>query len=240
MQSFQNQTKILLIGDNFGKLEGATSALLQAGYDVLPTIGGREGFRLARREKPDLIISEIDLPDISGLELCRMIRADRELCSIPFVFISETHQNGDVVNDVCRAGADDFLTEFSNPQQLAAKAAWFIERKNSEESLRNYYQILRDRQIQITGIIKNVSNLFTDLDFELKTASSEETGSKQLDKRIDLGMSMVSALANLLNEQIKALNIGERSLRGEIFVINPQPQDYRPDSQPITYDLVID
>lgn len=240
MQSFQNQTKILLIGDNFSKLEGATSALLQAGYDVLPTIGGREGFRLARREKPDLIISEIELPDISGLELCRMIRADRELCSIPFVFISETHQDGDVINDVCRAGADDFLTEFSNPQQLAAKAAWFIERKNSEESLRNYYQILRDRQIQITGIIKNVSNLFTDLDFELKTASSEETGGKQLDKRIDLGMSMVSALANLLNEQIKALNIGERSLRGEIFVINPQPHDYRPDSQPITYDLVID
>lgn len=240
MQAFQNHTKILLIGDNFSKLEDTTAALLEAGYDVLPTIGAREGFRLARREKPDLIISEINLPDISGLELCRMIRADRELCAIPLVFISEAHHEGEIINEACRAGADDFLTEFSNPQQLAAKAAWFIERKNSEESLRNYYQILRDRQIQITGIIKNVSSLFTDLDFEIKTESYEEIGGKQLDRRIDLGMSMVSALANLLNEQIKALNIGERSLRGEIFVINPQPHDYNSESNHITYDLVID
>jgi len=241
MQSFQNQIKILLIGDNFSSLEGTTSALLKAGYDVLPTIGGREGFRMARRETPDLIISEIDLQDVSGLELCRMVRADRHLSAIPFVFVSETHQDGAVVIEACRAGADDFLTEFSNPHQLAAKIAWLIERKSSEESLRDYYQILRDRQLQMTSIIKGVSELFTDLDFELKTESSEEIGANRLDRRVDLGMSMVGALANLLNEQVKALNMNERSLRGEIFVIHPQQSpDRMLEPQHITYDLVID
>ena len=240
MEASQNQTKILLVGNNFSRLENKVSALLSAGYNVLPTIGGREGFRLARRETPDLIVSESDLPDISGLELCRMVRADRELGAIPFVFVSETHQSSDAVIEACRAGADDFLTEFSNPQQLSAKIAWLIERKNSEESLRSYYLMLRERQAQMTGIIKGVSNLFTDLDFELKTESSDEISDKQLDRRVDLGMSMVGALANLLCEQVKALSIGERSLRGEIFAANQPHLKQELEPHHITYDLVID
>lgn len=240
MQSIQEQTKILLVGENFNQLESTTSALVGAGYDVLPVVGGREGFRLARRAAPDLIVCEIDLPDISGVELCRMIRADRNLGATPFVFVSETHQSGDTVVEACRAGADDFMTEFVSPQPLAAKIAWLIERKNSEESLRGYYQMLRDRQIQMTSVIKGVSDLFADLDFELKTESAEEIYDRQLDRKVDLGMSMVGALANLLNEQVKALNVGERSLRGEIFVPERQPDIERRESQYITYDLVID
>jgi DNA-binding response OmpR family regulator len=233
MQFSQNETTILLICDDISRQNETIQALHKAGHNVLTAKGGREGFRLLRRERPDLIICDASLSDISALELCRMIRADREFCAMPFMLFSETAQSDDSIVEAFHAGADEFLTEFVNPKQLAAKIVWVFERKNSEESLRRYYQILRDRQFQIAGIIKGVSGLFTTSDFQLKTSRIGEERGAELDKRIDLGISMIGALANLLDEQVKALDAGERSLRGEIFVVKQsQPQ--------ITYDLAID
>ena len=253
MQNSFDQITILLVGDYAGGLEKANKAFREAGYAVITASDVTEGFRLARRRRPALIVSEVELEENSGLDLCRMIRADRDLGATPFILVSQAGCSQSVVLTAFRTGADDVLSQNSDMRLLAAKTAWLIERKTSDESLKQYYQILRDRQYQIAGIIKGVSELFADSDFEVRAAGAASSESCcELDKRVSLGINMVGALANLLDEQIKAISIGERSLRGEAFFTTTSAAaaaaGAMPDSSgrrfaephPISYEAVID
>jgi len=70
MKNLHNQTTILLIENDSDWLVDVYSVLQEAGYDVLIATGGDEGFCVARRVRPDLIVCESALPDISGVQLC--------------------------------------------------------------------------------------------------------------------------------------------------------------------------
>lgn len=238
--------KILLIVNNPGRMEGLSLVLQETGYKVLIARDGREGFRLTRRESPDLVISEMNLPVISGLDLCRMIRADRELWTTPLIFLSEVQQNENNLIEILRAGADDCLTDTSNPHYLMTKIEWLIERKYSENHLIDYYQNLRCRQLQLTQIIKGALESFTLPHPGYKIDSFNEINprdfEKNLNKRIDLGFSMVSAVFYLLEEHVKAFESWGRLRGREDFTVH---QDFNPEHslanyEYITYDLIDD
>ena len=239
----QNKT-ILLISNELGRFANLALILRQSGYNVLSAADGREGFRLIRRESPDLVISEMNLPIISALDLCRMIRTDRELWATPLMFVSESPLESKILIEILDAGADECLAEFSNPQYLAAKAAWLIKRKCSENYLIQNYEIQRSRQLEITQIIKSTSNLFTMSKLEHKAASLNEFNNQvmenQLSQRIDWGMSMISALANLLEEQVNALETWGRSRRGDEFIFQQKSESEISEfnHEYVTYTLV--
>jgi len=217
----QNQPVILLIGNNSSNLENSIFALEQAGNYVLTARDGCSGFLAAQRERPDLIISQISLSDVSGIELCRLVRTDEELCATPFVLIGETHQDDGNDAEILRSGADDYLSDSHSAQYLAIKAAWLIQQKRSEANLRQYCQILRQRQRHITEIIKETSDLMRNLDFELEFTSLDDLFAQEsarlFGKKIELGINMVDSLAHLLEEQVNVLEIYERTSKGEDF-----------------------
>lgn len=237
MQQNQHRT-ILLIGDKTNKLESLSSNLQQLGYDILSAENGREGFRLIRAERPDLVISQaVNLPVIYGLELCRMIRADRELSATPLIFLCELQQNA---VELLRAGADDCLTEISNPEYLEAKIEGLIMRKCSEERLLQYYEILRDRHLHITQLIKGTADHFEMSDIEHQKVSAGQNScrefEKQLNKRIKFGMNMTGALANLLEEQIKSFQSWRGLRDGEYFAAE---QEFHTPNSGINYQEVM-
>jgi two-component system cell cycle response regulator DivK len=70
--------------------------LLEAhGYQILQTKNGRDALRLAREHHPDLILMDIQLPEISGLEVTKLIKADDSLCQIPVVAVTAFAMKGD-------------------------------------------------------------------------------------------------------------------------------------------------
>lgn len=95
-----------------------------------------------------------------------------------------------------------------------------IQQSQCDETLKQYYQILRCRQSQIIGIIKET----TDLVETLGAASESSELDKSTDRKIKLAFSMINALSNILDEQMKALNIWERILCVEESVSAEQPQ----------------
>lgn len=215
----RNQSKILLVGDNLRQFDKMLDAFRETGFELLFAADPQEGFRLARRQSPNLIISEFALSGASGLDLCRMIRADLNLRAIPFVLFSEKFQDDESLNEALRAGADDCFAEFFTPQFFVAKTVWLIERKSSEEALSQHYQILRQNQSQILGLIKETSDLLNNMDYRRKIEKPEDVLTQEFEKfmckRLDLGLGMIGALANLVDDQVKALNFWETSLRGE-------------------------
>lgn len=233
----RNQT-ILIISGEAGRFETLSSVLRQNSCTVLSARDGGEGFRLTRRESPDLIISEMNLPVISALELCRMIRADRELWTTPLMFVDESLQDCAKLIEILDAGADECVAEFSNPQYLAVKAGWLIKKKQSQSYVTQNYEILRSRQTHITQIIKGTAQLFSEPKFEFGSDGSFDSFDREFGKnlcqRVDLGMNMIGALANLLEEQVNALETRGRTQCREEFSTSPDWENEK-----LNYEYVI-
>lgn len=223
----RRQPAILLIGANLNSLQSMICALEAAGNNVLTAFDGCEGFLLAQRERPDLIISRQNLADVSGVELCRLIRSDEELNRTPFVLMAEQYQDAIDVSEILLAGADDYLSPSHDANYLAAKVSLLIRQKRSEENLSQYYKILRRRQIHITEIIKETSDLMRNFNRELEFTAFDEFSSQETEKlfskKIELGINMVDSLAHLLEEQVNALEICERTRKGEEFSADKAP-----------------
>ena len=100
--------------------------LADAGYEVLEASNGAEGIRMIVERKPDLVISDISMPGMSGYELLTELRRDHPgLAEMPFLFLSAFNERETVIEGI-RLGADDFLTKpigdggLNLPRELAS------------------------------------------------------------------------------------------------------------------------
>jgi CheY-like chemotaxis protein len=80
--------RVVYIEDNAANLALVTKVLAHGGYDVLGAPTGEAGLELVAREKPDVVLLDLDLPGIDGFEVARRLKADRKLARIPIIAIS--------------------------------------------------------------------------------------------------------------------------------------------------------
>ncbi len=86
---------ILIVEDNDLNMKLFNDLLQAHGYETLQTMDGRDVMKLARDHHPDLIIMDIQLPEISGLEVTKMLKADEELKDIPVLAVTAFAMKGD-------------------------------------------------------------------------------------------------------------------------------------------------
>jgi two-component system cell cycle response regulator DivK len=86
---------VLVVEDNDLNMKLFHDLLEAHGYQILQTKNGRDALRLAREHHPDLILMDIQLPEISGLEVTKLIKADDSLCQIPVVAVTAFAMKGD-------------------------------------------------------------------------------------------------------------------------------------------------
>ena len=90
-----DQKKILIVEDNELNMKLFHDLLEVHGYTTLQTKDGREALQLAREHRPDLILMDIQLPEVSGLEVTKWIKADDDLKSIPLIAVTAFAMKGD-------------------------------------------------------------------------------------------------------------------------------------------------
>ncbi|HEX8294351.1 MAG TPA: EAL domain-containing protein [Pyrinomonadaceae bacterium] len=132
----EGEAGVLVVDDNPDKLSILSLLLSKAGYRVLTAADGVEAFEAARRGRPLLVVSDVRMPRASGIELCRMLRADTELHAVPVLLVSALSVDDASVVEGLRAGADDYLEAPFDPMLLVAKVARLAERARSEKALR--------------------------------------------------------------------------------------------------------
>ena len=104
-------TKTILIVDDDDLSMKLENDLLQAhGYDTLQSVDGKNTIKLAREHHPDLIIMDIQLPEISGMEYTKMLKADDELKDIPVLAVTAFAMRGDEEKNRA-AGCDDYIAK---------------------------------------------------------------------------------------------------------------------------------
>ena len=112
--------KILMVDDDIVLLETLTYNLEQAGYQVLTVTDGLSALEAARREKPDLIILDLMLPEMDGLEVCRQLRREDATATTPIVLLTAKSEEGDIVVGL-EAGADDYVIKPFGRRELLAR-----------------------------------------------------------------------------------------------------------------------
>lgn len=128
---------VLIVNDLSDQLELMNTALCRAGFTVFTAENGREGFAVAKREKPDLIISDVTMPEINGIELCRLVREDAQLSTSPILLVSALRTDTESVVAGLEAGADEYLEIPFDTARLVAQAARLIERSKLEDALKD-------------------------------------------------------------------------------------------------------
>jgi signal transduction histidine kinase len=114
----------------------AVRILRNAGYRTLEAASGTEGLALAERERPDLVLLDIRLPDIDGFEVCSQLRQNPNLASLAIVQTSATFEGAEYRVRALEGGADTFLADPVEPAVLVATVRAMLRLRRAEAQLR--------------------------------------------------------------------------------------------------------
>jgi PAS domain S-box-containing protein len=137
---------VLVVHDAPDQLELMSLLLKKSGHRVVTARDGREGFEAARRERPALVISDVSMPHLDGIEMCRLIRCHPSLRMTPVLLVSAMRTGSASVVEGLKGGADDYLEAPYEPVLLIAKVTRLLERRRAEESLRQSESRLAEAQ----------------------------------------------------------------------------------------------
>lgn len=128
-----SQFKILLVDDEPDVLEFLSYNLKKEGYHVLKARNGREGLLLARSENPQLVILDVMMPEMDGIETCREIRMLPGFSDTIVVFLTARGEDYSQIAGF-EAGADDYITKPIKPKVLTSRVKALLRRYRSKKS----------------------------------------------------------------------------------------------------------
>ena len=119
--------KILIVDDEPQIVEICSDYLKAAGYETVTASNGAQGLFLARHEKPDLIVLDLMMPEMDGLEVCREIRRES---NVPIIMLTARVEETDKLIGL-ELGADDYITKPFSPRELVARVRVVLRRVTS-------------------------------------------------------------------------------------------------------------
>ncbi|WP_404424611.1 response regulator [Nibricoccus sp. IMCC34717] len=121
--------KILVVDDEPDVTELVAYHLKAKGYTVETLNDPNNSLATARSLQPDLVILDVMMPDLSGIQICRLLRADPQLRSVPVVFLTARAEEGDRIQGL-ETGADDYICKPFSPKELVLRIQSILRRSN--------------------------------------------------------------------------------------------------------------
>lgn len=143
--------------------------LKQAGYETIMAADGQEAIEMAEQNTPDLILLDLMLPKITGIEVCKMLRAKK--INIPIIMLTAKSEELDKVLGL-EIGADDYMTKPFSPREVVARVKAVLRRTNHLTSQEEEKSVLRSGSLKIyvdqyEAYLKEEKLEFTPKEFEL-------------------------------------------------------------------------
>jgi two-component system, OmpR family, phosphate regulon response regulator PhoB len=124
-------TRILVVDDEPDIRELVRFNLAQAGFDVRVAATGQEALAELARERPELVVLDLLLPDLTGSEICRRIRANTDTAKLPVIMLTARSEEVDRVVGF-ELGADDYVTKPFSPRELVLRVQAVLRRSRGE------------------------------------------------------------------------------------------------------------
>ena len=206
------KSRILVVDDITKNLQVVGTMLRNEGYDVMPATSGPQALERVRMEPPDLILLDLMMPEMDGLEVCRRLKADPVTRQIPVIFLTASNEMEHLVKGF-EVGAVDYVTKPFNAPELLARVRTHLELKQARQRLRE----MNEEKNEFMGIAAhdlrsplNAVKGYTEMMLE----EDEMDRPEQVDllRRIhDATQRMVEMVQNLLD--VNAIERGEMNLR---------------------------
>tara|TARA_B100000809_G_C15139130_1_gene532122 strand:- start:6071 stop:6757 length:687 start_codon:yes stop_codon:yes gene_type:complete len=129
-----SKEKILLVDDEPDIIEFLGYNLTKEGYDVTTSTSGKEAVALAKKIKPDLILLDVMMPEMDGIETCQEIRGIEDIKNTLIAFLSARGEDYSQVAGL-DAGADDYITKPIKPRLLVSRVKAILRRKSGAEEV---------------------------------------------------------------------------------------------------------
>ncbi len=165
--------KILIVDDEPQIVEICRDYLKAAGYETVTASNGAQGLSLARREKPDLIVLDLMMPEMDGLDVCRAIRHESD---VPIIMLTARVEETDKLIGL-ELGADDYITKPFSPRELVARVRVVLRRTSGDSSA----EIIRVENVYLdrthyTVQIKKREVTLTPTEFEIMATLMSQPG----------------------------------------------------------------
>lgn len=128
--------KILVTDDDPDVLLLTTTLLKRAGYEILEASTGKECLEAAKAHRPDILLLDVVLPDMTGIELCRQLKADEGLQGIFVILVSGIQISSEYQADGLNVGAEGYIIKPISNKELIARVQSMVRIKRAEDALR--------------------------------------------------------------------------------------------------------
>ena len=136
--------KILIVEDEANIRQLVRYNLEKEGFQVMEAADGLQGLRTAQREKPDLVLLDLMLPGMDGLEVCRTLKGAPVTAALPIIMLTAKGEEVDKIIGL-ELGADDYMTKPFSPRELTARIKAVLRRSQKETALPGELQVGRLR-----------------------------------------------------------------------------------------------
>jgi len=126
--------RILIVDDNVSNVKVLKTRLAAEGYEIVTAADGEEGLAAARQHTPDLILLDVMMPKLDGLEVCRRLRADAAFPFTPIIMVTAMSDSKDVIAGL-EAGGDEYLTKPVDHAALAARVRSMLRIKGLHDTV---------------------------------------------------------------------------------------------------------
>lgn len=188
---------IFIIDDNIKNLQVTGRILKDNGYLISLAQDGQSALDQLKTQIPDLILLDIMMPEIDGLEVCRRIKSDDRLKDIPIIFLTAKNQTEDIV-DGFKAGGVDYITKPFNQEELLIRLNTHLELANSRKKI---IELNRTRDKLYSIIAHDIRAPFNSIALTIETICSDTIEVNSADFKEILGYLSIEVrdTRNLLN-----------------------------------------
>ncbi|KQL53063.1 chemotaxis protein CheY [Heyndrickxia shackletonii] len=172
-------TKILVVDDESSIVTLLKFNLEQAGFTVVTALNGKEGYTIASQEELDLIVLDLMLPEMDGMEICKSLR--QEKINTPILMLTAKDDELDKILGL-ELGADDYLTKPFSPREVVARVKAILRRtKINEESETTVEKVLKIGDLEVLpdqyeARFKGIKLELTPKEFELLLYLTQHSG----------------------------------------------------------------
>jgi len=174
----QMRERILLADDVPENLSVLTAALEPEGYEILAVPNGAVALSVAAKARPDLILLDVMMPEIDGLETCRRLKQSQATCDIPVIFITARSDMSHVVEGF-RAGGIDYVVKPFQPEEILSRVRTHLQISRLARELLEKNRVLEARTAELLAEVerrRSAENALRDADDKLAALSDLEAG----------------------------------------------------------------
>ena len=135
--------KVLIVDDIEENLQVVGSILGEKNIAILFAKNGKQAIKIAQKKLPDLILLDINMPEMNGYEACKILKKDKQTSEIPIIFLSALNEKSDVVKGF-EYGGVDYVTKPFNKAELLSRVNTHLELKYSKDQVKKQNKELKE------------------------------------------------------------------------------------------------